>query len=176
MSKGYRSFELGERPRVWVLHRELGATDEQNREWWCQGWLRAWLTVEGEWWGNVDYHTDPRGYGGVHHITTHPHTRIRKWEDGPLGEKSEPPWTPEQVASLNDFQRWRGMHPFTCAHRGAVPHQRDVLIAVKNGWLCPDCDYTQYWAHEWMVDGTWRAWEEEEHRVFGASRRDVSDA
>ncbi len=26
------------------------------------------------------------------------------------------------------------------------------LVATKDGWMCPVCDYKQYWAHEFMAD------------------------
>lgn len=62
------------------------------------------------------------------------------------------PWTPEQVDTLNRFQRASGTHPFTCG----ANHTRDTptLIATPAGWTCPDddCTYTQDWAHAFMAD------------------------
>jgi hypothetical protein len=65
------------------------------------------------------------------------------------------PWTPEQVAALNRFQREGGMHPFTCGgeHAPGSP----VLVARIDGWHCSDpygegCDYRQDWAHPFMAD------------------------
>lgn len=65
------------------------------------------------------------------------------------------PWTPEQVAALNRFQREGGMHPFTCGgeHAPGLP----VLVARIDGWHCSDpygegCDYRQDWAHPFMAD------------------------
>lgn len=66
---------------------------------------------------------------------------------------SRAPWTPEEVVALN---RWQSgpFHPFTC------PHRRDghrtttdigVLVATERGWVCPDCGYTQDWAHDFMT-------------------------
>jgi hypothetical protein len=69
------------------------------------------------------------------------------------------PFTPEQVEALNEFQTAGQMHPFTCANRGDEGHIRregsdlGQLIATPNGWTCPDCDYTQDWAHDFMADG-----------------------
>lgn len=67
------------------------------------------------------------------------------------------PWTPEQVAALNDFQHGGWMHPFTCGgeHTPGSP----VLIAREDGWHCSDpygegCDYVQDWAHAFMADRT----------------------
>lgn len=61
------------------------------------------------------------------------------------------PWTDEQVESLNEFQVSGVMHPFTCNRH---PAER-ILMALPEGWECPSCDYTQTWAHRWMVDGSW---------------------
>ncbi|MFF7527322.1 hypothetical protein [Streptomyces pseudovenezuelae] len=65
------------------------------------------------------------------------------------------PWTPDQVAALNEFQHRGGVHPFTCGgdHAPGSP----VLIAREDGWHCPQpygepCDYTQDWAHAFMAD------------------------
>lgn len=76
-----------------------------------------------------------------------------------MTDKIRPPWTPEQVAALNEFQRRGGMHPFTCGgdHAPGSPS----LIAREGGWHCPQpygepCDYTQDWAHAFMADpGAW---------------------
>lgn len=60
-------------------------------------------------------------------------------------------WTYEQVANLNAYQRAGVMHPFTCGneHDG----ERD-LVATVRGWICTCCDYTQDWAHDFMLDGS----------------------
>jgi hypothetical protein len=73
-----------------------------------------------------------------------------------------PPWNDEEVAALNLFQRDPNRHPFTCGgNRGDAAHvdyakvhgdfDLGVLVAEKNGWKCPVCDYTQYWAHKGMM-------------------------
>jgi hypothetical protein len=72
------------------------------------------------------------------------------------------PWTEEQVTKLNDFQKNRSYHPFTCggdrgdeAHRihATINGEEDwgILIATKDGWVCPVCDYKQDWALDWMA-------------------------
>lgn len=72
------------------------------------------------------------------------------------------PFTPEQVESLNGYQKSRVMHPFTCPQHG----DEDVVTEVKlfatgtsRGWVCPalGCDYTQNWAHDFMANGLWRS-------------------
>lgn len=66
------------------------------------------------------------------------------------------PWTPEQVESLNRYQREGLGHPFTCEKRKML-HPYDgtetVLIATVKGWVCPEfhCDYTQNWAWDAMI-------------------------
>jgi hypothetical protein len=60
------------------------------------------------------------------------------------------PWSHDQVASLNGFQASGFFHPFTC-DRGS-----HTLRATASGWVCPQDDYTQDWAHDFMLDGSWR--------------------
>jgi hypothetical protein len=62
----------------------------------------------------------------------------------------EAPWTDEQVANLNRWQKEGYVHEYTCprAHR---PYSSRVLIARNDGWHCPSCDYTQTWAHSIAV-------------------------
>jgi hypothetical protein len=66
------------------------------------------------------------------------------------------PFTPDQVAALNDFQKSPHFHPFTCGsgNRTDVAHLdgEGILVATVEGWLCPFCDYRQSWAHEFMAD------------------------
>jgi len=64
-------------------------------------------------------------------------------------DKIRPPWNPKTVDALNRFQRIGTVHPFTCGNE----HEGDRdLVATKDGWICPNCDYTQDWAHEFMAD------------------------
>lgn len=60
-------------------------------------------------------------------------------------------FTPEEVKSLNEYQRSKYWHPFTCGNGCDVN-----LIASVEGWSCPGCEYTQDWAHDFMKDGSWR--------------------
>jgi hypothetical protein len=77
------------------------------------------------------------------------------------------PWTDEQVATLNAYQKPPSMyHPFTC---GSLDHPRieevpfgefekgRTLIATNNGWHCPTCPYVQDWAWDFMFTplGKW---------------------
>jgi hypothetical protein len=87
------------------------------------------------------------------------------------------PFTEEQVASLNGYQSCGVMHPFTCggtrgdkAHRAyAKRHGGDEgqLVATKDGWKCPVCDYCQDWAHAFMGDGSWEKMRKEIDSVLG---------
>ena len=63
------------------------------------------------------------------------------------------PWTQEQVDALNRWQGCGWVHPFTCGKNdhGYLNSQR-TLVATKNGWVCPNCDYTQDWAHDFMFE------------------------
>ena len=66
-----------------------------------------------------------------------------------------PPWTPEQVEALNRHQKDPRLHPFTCGSgRRTDEHHKDgqgILVATADGWVCPWCDYRQFWAHEEML-------------------------
>lgn len=64
------------------------------------------------------------------------------------------PFTPVQVFRLRIWQETPWVHPFTCANRGDGKHRTDtgVLVPTGDGWICPDCDYTQNWAHDFMAD------------------------
>ena len=75
--------------------------------------------------------------------------------------KIQAPFSDEQIKNLNKFQDLGQMHPFTCggnrtddAHKKyAEIHGGDYgqLIATKEGWICPVCDYKQNWAHDFMA-------------------------
>lgn len=65
------------------------------------------------------------------------------------------PFTADQVASLNGYQQSGMFHEFTCGN-GACPGTQEVLVAAGDGWHCPECGYTQDWAHAMMADWSWR--------------------
>lgn len=75
-------------------------------------------------------------------------------------EKLQAPFTSEQVLALNAYQTGTDfghkMPPFTCGNRGDGQHgeeggDKGILIATEHGWVCPCCEYTQDWAHSFMV-------------------------
>jgi hypothetical protein len=68
---------------------------------------------------------------------------------------TQPPWNRDQIESLNEFQQSGFMHPFTCPNNHGSNEAR-TLRATHNGWTCPNCEYTQGWAHDFMADGSWR--------------------
>lgn len=74
------------------------------------------------------------------------------------------PWTEEEVAALNRWQRCNWVHPFTCGNDRGDDTHRDYadqhpgedlgqLIADEDGWRCPVCDYRQDWCHSFMLMG-----------------------
>lgn len=84
---------------------------------------------------------------------------------------NRPLWTDEQVTSLNDYQLYGMMHPFTCPNRGDSPHRTSkgdhgALVATPDGWRCPDCAYRQDWAHPWMIDRSWETSANETRRML----------
>ena len=82
-------------------------------------------------------------------------------------------FTPEQVQNLHRHQfgpfdpmivdgniggGFTQMHPFTCPNRGDGHHfdngsDLGALVPTVRGWICQSCDYTQSWAHEFMLTG-----------------------
>lgn len=71
---------------------------------------------------------------------------------GKLKMSKQKIWTDEQVAELNKYQEAHEFHPYTCGNRNDGNHKErfgdlGVLVATNYGWMCPDCDYTQNWAH-----------------------------
>lgn len=63
---------------------------------------------------------------------------------------SHAPWSPEEVESLNGFQRCGFMHEFTGG-------KGETLIATSTGWVeSQGGPVVQTWAHKFMVDGGWR--------------------
>ncbi len=78
-----------------------------------------------------------------------------------LARMKKAPWTEEEVEHLLAWQKSDHMHPFTCPNRADGKHfkmtgDRDLGVLLPNtqGWICPDCDYTQDWAHTFMLDGS----------------------
>jgi hypothetical protein len=67
-------------------------------------------------------------------------------------------FSPDEVVRLNAYQTSRRFHPFTCPNRGDGAHRHfngnlGALVATTRGWICPFCDYTQDWAHDFMKAG-----------------------
>ena len=70
------------------------------------------------------------------------------------GKKVQAPRTAEQVAALNRYQQCGDFHPFTCGGQRQDEFHLDgegVLLATETGWVCPYCDYRQYWAWAFMM-------------------------
>lgn len=73
-----------------------------------------------------------------------------------MSDRIEAPWTDEQIAALEAWQRSPYVHPYTCAHRDGHPHEPEygdhgVLRPTVDGWVCLHCDYTQNWAHTFSL-------------------------
>jgi len=69
------------------------------------------------------------------------------------------PFTEEQVKNLNQYQEDGFMHPFTCCSSGSDSKcerkngiSEGILIASKDGWVCPCGEHTQKWAHAFMAE------------------------
>lgn len=76
--------------------------------------------------------------------------------------KIEAPWTVNQVAALNRWQKDGRTHPFTCGNdrmsKEHITYAKEnggdfgQLVASTNGWFCPVCSYRQTWAHAFTAD------------------------
>jgi rubrerythrin len=63
------------------------------------------------------------------------------------------PWTSEEVDSLNNFQQYGNIHPFTCRTCGYT------LRAYQDGWWCTNCNKRrQLWAHWFMFESADEHW------------------
>lgn len=69
------------------------------------------------------------------------------------------PWTDDQVKSINEFQELAPMHPFTCICSR-------VLYATSEGMKCHECEYTQNWVHQVMIDWTWKKYAQDTLKFF----------
>lgn len=81
-------------------------------------------------------------------------------------EKIFAPFTDEQVKKLNGYQKSPQFHPFTCTgqpvdhddengkftenSRTVCPNE-GILIATKEGWVCPCGKYKQKSAYSFMA-------------------------
>ncbi len=65
--------------------------------------------------------------------------------------KMKSPFSPEQVASLEGYQKCGYFHPFTC------DRCRADLKPTESGWICSvdGCECTQDWCHDFMADNSW---------------------
>ena len=103
---------------------------------------------------------DPEGLSSDRHGNRYralPFSRwrlCRAWMNAaPEGGRSatvSAPWTDEEVENLNRWQAAGYVHELTCPneHEGSR-----VLIADSAGWYCGGCEYTQTWAHNFMLQG-----------------------
>lgn len=66
-----------------------------------------------------------------------------------LLNRGKAPFTQEEVDVLNEHQKNHNFHPFTCGSGNRTDSKHldgeGVLVATKDGWKCPFCDYKQNW-------------------------------
>lgn len=51
------------------------------------------------------------------------------------------PWTDSFIKQLQTWQDNKFTHSYTCGDC------RQDLVPTREGWICPDCAYTQNWSH-----------------------------
>ena len=71
------------------------------------------------------------------------------------------PFSKSQVNRLNKAQTNRLVHPYTCnksvseceVNQEPRDYSKDgILIATREGWICPCGKYKQDWAHEFSLE------------------------
>lgn len=79
-------------------------------------------------------------------------------------------FTEEEIKSFNEYQLSGIFHPFTCGsgRRTDKDHLdgEGLLVLGEGGLRCPYCDYTQQWAHEFMLNGSWKETEDKMKNVW----------
>lgn len=60
------------------------------------------------------------------------------------------PWTDHEAYLLNQIQKDRNIHPYTCDRKSPkcetkTSNKDGILIATTNGWICPCGEYKQTW-------------------------------
>lgn len=79
-------------------------------------------------------------------------------------------FTPEEIQSLNDYQKSGMFHPFTCGSGNRTDEYHldgeGLLVATEDGWKCSYCKYTQNWAHDFMKDRRWEDVKKAQAEIF----------
>jgi ribosomal protein S27AE len=57
-------------------------------------------------------------------------------------------FTPQQIESINTYQKSGVFHPFTCSCG-------EDFVAHADALHCPKCGATQDWVHEFMANWAW---------------------
>ncbi len=68
--------------------------------------------------------------------------------------KIEAPFSQKVVETINNFQRLDNFHPLTCGSGNRKGHAdgEGILVATKDGLICPFCDYKQNWIPEIIIE------------------------
>jgi hypothetical protein len=68
------------------------------------------------------------------------------------GSQVQPPWTPDEVASLNGYQNSSFFEDATCGQDGC----KEKLSPTRDGWICPVHQLIEdNWAQFYMLNGDW---------------------
>jgi hypothetical protein len=89
------------------------------------------------------------------------------------------PFTDDQIASLNAYQKSPNAHPYTCGndHKtlGLGDNDSDnILKADRFGWHCQKCSYLQDWARKDETDWSWKTKEQQSQQDVKKDYLDVS--
>ena len=64
---------------------------------------------------------------------------------------SIPPFDEDQIRNINEFQKSKIFHNFTCGDCGSE------LVASAHGLFCQECGkLVQFWIYEFVANGEWK--------------------
>lgn len=67
-----------------------------------------------------------------------------------ISNKSLAPWTEEEVATINEYQKSNLFLPFVCS-------AMHTLVATRDGLFCPQCSsFSLDWTYPWVLSSFWK--------------------
>lgn len=61
------------------------------------------------------------------------------------------PFNEDQISNINEFQKSKIFHNFTCSTCGSN------LVASEHGLFCQECGkLVQFWVYEFVANGEWK--------------------
>jgi hypothetical protein len=103
------------------------------------------------------------GHQGTSLLGSAVHEDCEEWHEGNvypswITKIAYPPFTRDQVKSMNAFQKSGAGEPEVCSASALVHRPGLRLVARRGGWWCRKCrsNYQHAWAYEPMTDWSWQ--------------------